>query len=213
MVTPAGEWARDKNYEILSFVRHDGSGYLAIKNNNGVEPGTDDLIWMLVCERGYTPKLTVDDEGNLYSDGELVSTIFAYMKAGADIVVQNEADRVAAEAKRVSAENARAEAEGERREAERRRASAEAKRQNNEETRQREEDRRRSAETGRELAETNRNDAESSRRAEEAQRQSAETERINNENIRIRQEAERVEAMTSYGSRLTYPEIDDLLNL
>ena len=63
MVTPAGEWARDKNYEILSFVRHDGSGYLAIKNNNGVEPGTDDLIWMLVCERGYTPKLTVDDEG------------------------------------------------------------------------------------------------------------------------------------------------------
>ncbi len=72
MITPEGKWTSGKEYERLSLVYWDGNGYVSIKKNTDVEPGTDEDIWML-CVLGHSPVLTTDAEGNLYVDGELAS--------------------------------------------------------------------------------------------------------------------------------------------
>lgn len=77
MITPAGEWSPSRSYEILTAVEHDGSGYVAISDNTAVEPGTNDSVWMMFAQVGHSPELTIDEDGYLYRDGELFSTVIA----------------------------------------------------------------------------------------------------------------------------------------
>lgn len=48
MITPEGDWSGRKNYEFLSLVFYNGGGYVAKKDNVGVQPDTDPDTWMFI---------------------------------------------------------------------------------------------------------------------------------------------------------------------
>ena len=52
MITLGGEWNSSTSYQRLVAVSHNGNGYISITENTGVEPGTNDSIWMLIVEKG-----------------------------------------------------------------------------------------------------------------------------------------------------------------
>lgn len=81
MITPAGEWSADRSYERLSAVEHSGNGYLAISDNTAVEPGTDDSVWMMFVRAGDTPTITADAQGNIYINGDLLTSVLADLVA------------------------------------------------------------------------------------------------------------------------------------
>lgn len=108
MVTLAGDWASAGSYEILTVVRHNGGSYISITDNTGVEPGTDDSVWLLFAEDGDSSVLTIDDDGKIYKNGELFTTILADAKSLIDSATEAEADRVLAEQGRADAELQRA---------------------------------------------------------------------------------------------------------
>ena len=53
-ITPAGTWDRNKSYPRLSEVVYDkdGCGYVSLKTNIGIEPGTDESVWIKVVNAG-----------------------------------------------------------------------------------------------------------------------------------------------------------------
>lgn len=200
-ITPEGEWLADRNYEYLSFVQHNGSGYLSLQDNENVEPGTDENVWML-ASKGGTPELTSDEDGNIYADGKLLSSTIAEAKALNDRIASEEQERANAEQTRVASENIRIESEGQRINAETGRKSAESSRVSNEESRKRFETQRISAETERRLAENNRVENEAARLSAENQRISAERARVTNENARIVNERNRQDAEAARAAAL-----------
>ncbi len=135
MITAEDEWSENRSYEILSAVHYDGSGYLAVRDNTGVRPGTDKSVWMLFAEKGEAPELTLDASGNLYADGVFLSSALADIILHDNQVTRNEAARVAAETERLSAESKRKSSEDERKVAENLRITAEKSRDAAENTR------------------------------------------------------------------------------
>ena len=194
MVTPEGDWIDGRSYEFLSVVYHKGSGYIAVSDNSGVEPGTDASVWMLFAEGGKVPELTVDDEGNLFADGKLLTSALKELLLKGKQMEQSEAAREAAETKRETNESLREGNEASRVVAENLRVIAEKTRDNEEASRKRAETQRQGNETSRTLAESNRVLAEQGRAATENKRESNEESRKTNEAARIKQEAERQEA-------------------
>lgn len=59
-VTAGGYWKNNKSYEALTLVVYkaseggDGCGYIALKNNIGVAPGTDETVWMIATQAGQS---------------------------------------------------------------------------------------------------------------------------------------------------------------
>lgn len=170
MVSLSGEWQRDASYEYLTAVEHKGSGYISKVDNIGVEPGTDEDVWMRFAKAGESPEVTKDAKGNIYVNGELLTTAFADAEAAAIRIAETNTSIRAAEQARVNAENARVTAE-------RLRAEAEGLRQQ--------------AENGRKSSEGARVSAENARSGAENARSSAETTRQQNENARVVAEGER----------------------
>jgi len=178
MATPAGEWRGDASYEFLSVVSHNGSGYISRVDNTGIEPGTNDNVWMLLVSAGESPKITRDAKGNIYVDGALLTSAFADAEAAARRIVETETSVRAAEQGRVNAENARVTAERLRVEAENLRQQSENGRKSNESARVNAEAARKNAETLRASAETSRASAEQTRMSSEQYRSGNETERV-----------------------------------
>ena len=197
MITPEGEWSENRSYEFLSAVQYDGSGYIAVRDNTGVEPGTDESIWMLYAKKGEAPELTLDASGNLYADGVFLSSALADIIRHDSEVSGNEAARVAAENERKTAERERKTGESDRKTAENLRKTAEENRKLAEEQRQRVENTRIASESARSLAESTRKLNEQSRIDSENERQSKEDTRKTNEAIRLKQEDQRKEAETA----------------
>ena len=170
MVSLSGEWQRDASYEYLTAVEHKGSGYISKKDNNGVEPGTDEDVWMRFAKAGESPEVTKDEKGNIYVNGELLTTAFADAEAAATRIAETNTSIRAAEQARVNAENARATAERLRTEAEGLRQRAENGRKSSEEARVSAENKRASAENARASAETTRQQNENARTIAEGER-------------------------------------------
>ena len=71
-----GDWDGNKSYSRLSAVRYspDGCGYIAVRDNRGVIPGTDLNTWMKIVDKGDKgdkgdePQITLetDAQGNVY---------------------------------------------------------------------------------------------------------------------------------------------------
>lgn len=76
-ITWAGDWIPRKNYEVLTGVRHNSAFWISLLDNTGVEPGTSENVWAMVTEDGKTPEISIDNAGNIYSDGKLVSSVLA----------------------------------------------------------------------------------------------------------------------------------------
>lgn len=151
MVTLAeGVWNARTSYEVLTAVYHDGDGYISRRDNIGIEPGTDDSVWYRIVKQGTIPNITFDEDGNMYADDVLVTTVFAdviersreavenveqWSQVG-DTMVEEEMRRRHQEDERIAAENERVLNERNRRTAEENRARNEASRESNESSRE-----------------------------------------------------------------------------
>lgn len=151
MVTLAeGVWNARTSYEVLTAVYHDGDGYISRRDNIGVEPGTDDSVWYRIVKQGTIPNITFDEDGNMYADDVLVTTVFAdviersreavenveqWSQIG-DTMVEEEMRRRHQEDERIAAENERVLNERNRRTAEENRARNESSRESNENSRE-----------------------------------------------------------------------------
>lgn len=151
MVTLAESvWNARTSYEVLTAVYHDGDGYISRRDNIGVEPGTDDSVWYRIVKQGTIPNITFDEDGNMYADDVLVTTVFAdviersreavenveqWSQVG-DTMVEEEMRRRHQEDERIAAENERVLNERNRRTAEENRARNEASRESKESSRE-----------------------------------------------------------------------------
>lgn len=137
-VTPGGAWVGNKPYERLTVVLNtvesggDGCGYISLKNNVGVRPGTDPTTWQKSSEAGQsiyqlcvahgTFEGTEEEFVAAYNDAvqaALDAAALANEKAGdadaaardanaaKEAVLEHESDRIAAERQRVENEAAR----------------------------------------------------------------------------------------------------------
>lgn len=137
-ITPGGVWDKTKSYEALTEVVNeaDGCGYIALRDNVNVKPGTDDRIWMLAVQagksiyqlavlRGYTG---TEDQFVAEYNAAVAAANTAATEANAKMAQFTELERLRAEAElaRKAAEEARIEAEKARALAEASRAAAEA---------------------------------------------------------------------------------------
>lgn len=77
MITPEGTWSPNRSYERLSAVSWNGNGYIAIKDSTAVEPGTDDSVWMMFVQAGDSPEFSADEQGNIFKNGELLTSVLA----------------------------------------------------------------------------------------------------------------------------------------
>ena len=129
-ITAGGYWKNNKSYEALTLVVYkaseggDGCGYIALKNNIGVTPGTDEKVWMIATQagqsiydlsvaRGYSG--TEDDFVAEYNAAVAAANAAAESAARTEAEIkQAEADRVRAEAQRAAGEDARNTAERQR---------------------------------------------------------------------------------------------------
>ena len=177
------------SYEVLDYVLYpvsvggDGCGYIALKDNIGVTPGTDDTVWAKASQAGQSIyDLAVKYHHFVGTEEEFEAEYQAVLQAARDAATatnatnQNvqaaEALRVTAEEGRVSAESGRVDAESARVSAESGRVSAESGRVSAESGRVSAESGRVSAESGRVSAESGRVSAEATRQSQEATRQS-----------------------------------------
>lgn len=151
MVTLAeGVWNARTSYEVLTAVYHNGDGYISRRDNIGVEPGTDDSVWYRIVKQGTIPNITFDEDGNMYADDVLITTVFAdviersreavenveqWSQVG-DTMVEEEMRRRHQEDERIAAENERVLNERNRRTAEENRARNESSRESNENSRE-----------------------------------------------------------------------------
>lgn len=186
-ITVKEPWAADISYEALDYVLWrvqdggDGCGYIAKRDNIGVQPGSDDETW----EKGAQAGQSIYDLAVKYHHFEGTEEEFeaeyqaalAAANAAAAAASETNTQVQNAEALRVSAEQSRVTAETARVDAESRRATAELTRDNDETARQAAEAIRSSNETGRVSAESGRASAESGRVSAESARVAAENER------------------------------------
>ena len=134
-VTAGGYWKNNKSYEALTLVVYkaseggDGCGYIALKNNIGVTPGTDPTVWQKAVEAGASIyELCVKHGAFEGTEEEFVAAYNAAVQAAVDAAASAaaaERDIEAAERLRGQAEQGRVEAEGQRVLAEQGRAEAE----------------------------------------------------------------------------------------
>lgn len=139
-VTAAGNWSQARSYEALTMVVNDaqtggdGCGYISLKNNIGVRPGTDETVWMKAVEAGTSIYQLCVKHGTF--DGTEEEFVEAYnaavlaAKDAAENAAKTEAEIKQAETGRARAEVERGENEGARIKAERDRAAAEEAREN-----------------------------------------------------------------------------------
>jgi len=115
-LTPGGDWATGKNYEKLTLVLNrlsgggDGCGYISLKDNNSVRPGTDPETWMKVVEVGQSIYDLCVARGYQGTEDQFVAEYNAAVAdalAAAASAAAQEAQVAAAEQQRVSAEQAR----------------------------------------------------------------------------------------------------------
>lgn len=179
MVTLGGEW-QGGSYEFLTVVSHKGSGYISRVDNTDIEPGTNDSVWMRFAAAGESPEITRDAKGNIYVNGELLTSAFADAEAAAarllatDTAVRAaEQERKNVEAQRANADTVRANEEKRRQLAEDGRIKNDSDRSNAENQRKERETLRINKETTRERNEAARNTAEQARASAEQQRKSA----------------------------------------
>lgn len=142
-LTLGGDWTKGESYSGLTYVTHNGDGWISLVPNIDTEPGSDDTKW----RKATDVQRYVEAMQDATRDAERLNE-----KMG-----QAEQERAEAEGQRAQAEQARVRAEGLRVDAESGRANAEA-------ARERAEGQRSSAESARAEAETLRGQAEAQRR-------------------------------------------------
>ena len=133
-ITAEGNWLNNKTYAALTIVVNaaanggDGCGYVSLKANIGVRPGTNPTIWEKCSEAGQSIYQLCVARGYEGTEDEFVAeynAAIAAANAAAASASAAEAAIAAAEAERVSAENARVLAEDARVAAENARVAAE----------------------------------------------------------------------------------------
>lgn len=207
-VTGGGVWNSATNYERLTFVlyENDGCGYVSLKNNIGVTPGTDASVWQRASQAGKSIyELCVQHGTFVGTEDEFVAqynaAVAAAQQAARDTNATNQSV-IAAEQGRVTAENGRVSAENTRVNAENGRVAAENGRVAAEENRVNEFSRSKAAaDTAAENATTvatNVAAAEALRVTAENGRVTAEQGRVNAENGRVAAENARQAAQTHW---------------
>lgn len=133
-VTAGGYWKNNKSYEALTLVVYkaseggDGCGYIALKNNIGVAPGTDETVWMIATQAGQSIYDLAVARGYEGTEDDFVAeynAAVAAANAAAESAAETEAEIKQAEIGRARAEVERGENEGARITAERQRAADE----------------------------------------------------------------------------------------
>lgn len=133
-VTAGGYWKNNKSYEALTLVVYkaseggDGCGYIALKNNIGVAPGTDEAVWMIATQAGQSIYDLAVERGYEGTEDDFVAeynAAVAAANAAAESAAETEAAIKQAEIGRARAEVERGENEGARITAERQRAADE----------------------------------------------------------------------------------------
>ena len=133
-ITAEGNWKNNKSYAALTIIVNaaanggDGCGYVSLKDNIGVRPGTDPVTWQKCAEAGQSIYDLCKARGYAGTEDQFVAeynAAVAAANAAAASASAAEARMAAAESGRVSAENARATAENARASAEDARVAAE----------------------------------------------------------------------------------------
>ena len=182
-------WADDISYEMLNYTLWkvqnggDGCGYIALKDNIGVRPDSDQTVWRKAVEAGQSiydlaVKYGHFDGTEEEFEAQYQAVLQAARNAASAASATNE-EIQSAERLRVTAEQNRVSAETSRVSAEESRASAELTRENDEQARRNNESGRSVAEESRATAEQNRVSAENSRVSAENNRANAEVDRRN----------------------------------
>ena len=137
-VTAEGNWKNNKSYEVLVCVVNDaetggdGCGYISLKPNIGVRPGTDPTVWQKAVEAGASIYELCVKHGTFEgTEEEFVVAYNTAVQAAVDAAASAaaaERDIEAAERLREQAEQGRVEAEGQRALAEQGRDEAEGQR-------------------------------------------------------------------------------------
>lgn len=152
-LTHGGNWNSQTSYEHLTFVLNpsDGCGYIALRDNINVAPGSDPTTWGKATESGKSIyELCVQHGTFAGTEDEFVAQYVAAVAAAKDAAMAANsaaANAEAAEATIGQAEAARAEAEAARDAAEQERSTAETNRENAEGTRESQETTRQTATT------------------------------------------------------------------
>lgn len=145
VLTLGGDWTEGESYSELTYVTHNGDGWISLVPNIDTEPGSDDTKWRKATDvQRY------------------VEAMQAATRAAERLneqIGQAEQDRARAEDQRAQAEQARAQAEGLRADAESGRGNAELARAQAERLRAQAEQLRVQAEQQREQAEAQRREA------------------------------------------------------
>jgi len=123
-ITSGGTWTAGQSYKAKTYVlfRGDGCGYIALKANVDVTPGTDDTTWAKAAEAGMSIYQLCVAHGTFDgTEAEFVAAYDAAVKAAnaaalaasqaKATIEESERGRVAAETARVLAESGRADAE------------------------------------------------------------------------------------------------------
>lgn len=138
-VTAEGNWRNNKSYEALTCVVNDaatggdGCGYISLKANIGVRPGTDPTVWQKAVEAGSSIyELCVKHGTFVGTEEEFVAAYNAAVQAAIDAAASAERTESAIEL----AERTRETNEGTRQTNEETRETNEGTRQSNEETRE-----------------------------------------------------------------------------
>lgn len=143
-LTVEDSWVKTKAYERLVLLSHNGQAYVSRVDNIGIEPGTDNTVWMLVSKRGEslyqmmvreglfvgteaeflqqyqdTLQNCVDATNDSVEQQGNVATTMGNISTAEGLRVQAESGRVSAENGRVSAESTRVSQETDRQKAER----------------------------------------------------------------------------------------------
>ena len=150
-ITPAGTWNRTTSYPRLSEVVYDndGCGYVCLKDNIGVIPGTDESVWIKIVNAGRSIyELSI--KHGLF-DGSEEEFVLEYQRSvesaqnatdsantATTKCLEATATMLALENRVEAAENEREKSENDRSNAETGRAAAEVVRMNNETARQNE---------------------------------------------------------------------------
>lgn len=152
-LTHGGNWNSQTSYERLTFVLNssDGCGYISLRDNINVAPGSDPATWGKATESGKSIYGLCVQHGTFAgTEDEFVAQYVAAVAAAKDAAMAANsaaANVEAAEAAIGQAEAARAEAEAARDAAEQERSTAETSRENAEDTRENQETARQTATT------------------------------------------------------------------
>lgn len=145
VLTLGGDWTEGESYSELTYVTHNGDGWISLVPNIDTEPGSDDTKWRKATDVQRYVEAMQDATRAAERLNEQMG--------------QAEQDRAQAEGQRAQAEQERAQAEGLRADAESGRGNAERARDQAERLRDQAEQLRAQTEQQREQAEAQRSDA------------------------------------------------------